>query len=123
VQPNKIVRFEVPLEIQSTSMDGVQPKKIYTNSDPTKKSKMVSGVFVSTARTHQLFTMIAELLCVAERYIMEDLLQTSFGKLSSSLLEPTRFLFLFNTYLEASPKAEPISTNSSRTKCTSIFRD
>ena len=102
MQPDEIVRFEVPLEIQSTSLDGVQLEKIYTNSDPTE---MVSGIFVATTRTHQLFTMIAKLLCVAERYMMEDLLQTSFEKLKLFPIGTKEVLVLIQELLGSIPES------------------
>jgi hypothetical protein len=102
VQPDEIVSFEVLLEIQSTSLDGVQLEKIYTNSDPIEVG---SGIFVATSRTHQLFTMITKVLCVAERYMMEDLLQTSFEKLKLFPIGTNEVLVLIQHLLGSIPES------------------
>ena len=120
MQPDEIVRFEVPLEIQSTSLDGVQLEKIYTNSDPTE---MVSGILVATARTHQLFTMIAKLLCVAERYMMEDLLQTSFEKLKLFPIGTNEVLVLIRHLLGSIPESRIDIHKFVENQVYSIFRD
>ncbi|KFY56414.1 hypothetical protein V496_06705 [Pseudogymnoascus sp. VKM F-4515 (FW-2607)] len=45
--------------------------------------EMASGTYLATAEAHQLFMMVTKLLCVADRYLIEDLVEMSFRKLKS----------------------------------------
>lgn len=70
------VGFEVPLKVKSTGLDSKEEDYVLSLS-----VEMASGTYVATAETHKLFTMVTKLLCVADRYIIEDLVEITFKKL------------------------------------------
>ncbi|KAH6668316.1 hypothetical protein B0J14DRAFT_159378 [Halenospora varia] len=68
--------FEVPLKVKSTASDSKEEDYV-----PSLAVEMASGTYFAIAETHQLFTMVTKLLCVADRYIIEDLVEMTFQKL------------------------------------------
>lgn len=70
--------FEVPLRVKGTKSDSKEEDYV-----PSLAVEMASGRYLATAETHQLFMMVIKLLCVADRYLIEDLVEMSFRKLKS----------------------------------------
>jgi hypothetical protein len=70
--------FEVPLKVKSTALDSKEEDYV-----PSLAVEMASGTYLATAETHQLFTVVAKLLCVADRYIIEDLVEMGLSKVEA----------------------------------------
>jgi hypothetical protein len=68
--------LEAPLKVKSTLLDSKEEDYI-----PSLSAEIASGTYIATAETHQLFTMVTKLLCVADRYLIENLVEMTFQKL------------------------------------------
>lgn len=75
--PAVLFGFEVPLKVKRTASDSKEE-----DYAPSHVVEMASGTYLALAETHQLFTMVTKLLCVADRYIIEDLVDMTFQKLT-----------------------------------------
>ena len=76
LSPVASLSFEVPLKVKSAALDS---KEDYV---PSLSAKIESGTYLATAETHQLFRTVTKLLCVAERYRIDDLVEITFQKLN-----------------------------------------
>jgi len=76
VPPTAYHGFEVPLKVKSTSSDSEEEDYV-----PHLSVEVESGAYLVVAETHQLFMMLIKLLCVADRYLFEDLVEMTFRKL------------------------------------------
>jgi hypothetical protein len=73
--PTASFSLEVPLLIRRTTLDSEE------EYSPPFSGGMSSGTYIATTETHQLLAMVVQLLCLGDRYGMEDLVKICFQKL------------------------------------------
>lgn len=70
--------LEAPLRVKRTTADSVLED--YT---PNLSFGMSSGIYVTTTETHELLYTLVQLLCLADRYGIEELVKLCLRKLKS----------------------------------------
>jgi hypothetical protein len=74
--PTASFSLEVPLLIRRTTLNSEEEEY-----SPHFSGGISSGTYIATTETHQLLAMVVQLLCLADRYGMEDLVKICFQKL------------------------------------------
>ncbi|KAH6669328.1 hypothetical protein B0J14DRAFT_598426 [Halenospora varia] len=81
--------LEVPLVVRRTTLDSEEEEY-----NPSLSGGLSSGTYLTTTETHQQFVMVAQLLCLADRYGMEDFVKICFQKIKHFPIGTNEFLIL-----------------------------